>query len=167
MAPMDKFSQELISAYLDGELTADERARVENLLTNSAAHRKSLAEMTSLAEELHELPGYRLDEEFPERVLRKAGHAQVRLQETSSPATGRQNGGWRPMLASRRGLGVAALVSAAAALLALFLLVRPSESPLADRSSLTSPTGTDGIAVVDQSEGQGPGGSNVGGPGDQ
>ncbi len=45
MNQRDDTSFELISAYLDGELTPDECARVERLVASSDEYRQSLQEM--------------------------------------------------------------------------------------------------------------------------
>ena len=59
---------ERISAYLDGELSAGERAEVEELLKTSSSHQQVLAELTSLRESLQSLPHYTLGNDFAPRV---------------------------------------------------------------------------------------------------
>ena len=63
---------ERISAYLDGELPAGERAEVEELLKTSSSHQQVLAELTSLRESLQGLPHYTLGNEFAVRVTSAA-----------------------------------------------------------------------------------------------
>lgn len=63
---------ELLSAYLDGELTADEHAQVEQWLAGSPAARQLLEEMRALRATLQALPAYKLDEDLSQRVLRLA-----------------------------------------------------------------------------------------------
>jgi hypothetical protein len=67
-----KFSDELISAYLDGELTAEEKALVEEQLMDNVEHRKMFEELRALRASLQSLPLHKLDEKFHERVLRRA-----------------------------------------------------------------------------------------------
>jgi len=67
-----EFSDELISAYLDGELSAEEQKQVENALLDSAEHRRTFEELRALRRSLQSLPAERLDEGFAERVLRRA-----------------------------------------------------------------------------------------------
>ena len=62
----------LISAYLDDELTVDERAHVERLLANSPDARQLLEELRALRGGLQELPQHRLEIDFAQRVLQKA-----------------------------------------------------------------------------------------------
>ncbi len=62
--------EELISAYLDGELNADEQRRVERLLGESAESRELYEELRNLRSSFQALPRYRLPEDLGERVLR-------------------------------------------------------------------------------------------------
>ncbi len=63
---------ELLSAYLDGELTARERARVEQLLAGDPAARQQFDELRALSNTLHALPLNRVNEDLSARVLRQA-----------------------------------------------------------------------------------------------
>ncbi len=70
--------EELISAYLDGELTAEEKHRVERLLTESAEHRQLYEELRALRGTFAQLPRYRLPEDLSQRVLRRAEQELLR-----------------------------------------------------------------------------------------
>ncbi len=59
---------ERISAYLDGELSAGERAEMEELLKTSSSHQQVLAELISLRESFQSLPHYTLGNDFAARV---------------------------------------------------------------------------------------------------
>ncbi|MEE8450492.1 MAG: hypothetical protein V3R99_01220 [Thermoguttaceae bacterium] len=63
---------ELFSAYLDGELTAEEQAQVERILADSPAARQLLDELRALSSTLQSLPQHKLDEDLSEAVLRNA-----------------------------------------------------------------------------------------------
>lgn len=63
---------ELLSAYLDGELTADERARAERLLATDPAARRLLDELRAVGSRLQALPKETVGEDISERVLRLA-----------------------------------------------------------------------------------------------
>lgn len=63
---------ELLSAYLDGELTAGEVARVERLLAERPESRQLLEELRLVRESLQALPRRRLDDAFSQHVLRQA-----------------------------------------------------------------------------------------------
>lgn len=63
---------ELLSAYLDGELTAEEQAQVERLLAESPQARQLLDELRALGHTLQSLPQYALGEDISAQVLRAA-----------------------------------------------------------------------------------------------
>lgn len=63
---------ELLSAYLDGELTADEQAQVERLLEASPAARQLVDELRALSTSLGDLPSHQIGEDISARVLRRA-----------------------------------------------------------------------------------------------
>lgn len=63
---------ELFSAYLDGELTAEEQAQVDRLLAASPAARQLLEEIRALSGTLQSLPVHKLDEDLAPEVLRIA-----------------------------------------------------------------------------------------------
>ena len=83
-----EFSDELISAFLDGELTADEQALVEQQLLDSPEHRKMFAELRALRESLQKLPNYQLDGQFHQRVMKKAERAMLSDAEQAGSETG-------------------------------------------------------------------------------
>lgn len=64
--------EELLSAYLDGELTGEERSRVERWLADSPDARQLLDELRSLKTSLERMPRARLGHDFAEHVLRHA-----------------------------------------------------------------------------------------------
>lgn len=69
---MDEMSrEELLSAYLDGELTEAQQAEAEELLAQPEA-RQLLEELRAMRTALGELPSYRLEADFAQRVLRRA-----------------------------------------------------------------------------------------------
>ncbi|HTQ39583.1 MAG TPA: hypothetical protein VMJ32_11170 [Pirellulales bacterium] len=78
----------LISAYLDGELSAEERARAEQLLSANAEARQLLEELRALRAGLQELPQHRLEIDFAQRVLQKAegelAHQQGLIDNTTA-----------------------------------------------------------------------------------
>ncbi len=64
----DPSENELLSAYLDGELLADERAEVEEALDRDPAAREFVAELRALCATLRSLPAHKLDDDFAQRV---------------------------------------------------------------------------------------------------
>ncbi len=73
-------NEELLSAYLDDEVTPDERALVEQQLGQSAAWRQCLEEMRSLRASIRALPRFKLNRNLDARVL-----AEAERQVLSSP----------------------------------------------------------------------------------
>lgn len=63
---------ELISAYLDGELSGEERARVEQLLATNADARQLVDELRALSTTLQSLPAQKVGESLSDRVMRIA-----------------------------------------------------------------------------------------------
>jgi anti-sigma factor RsiW len=72
----DDFS-ELLSAYLDGELTAEEQALVERRLGDSAEFRQLHDELRALRAGLQALPRQQLDADFAESVVRRAERSRL------------------------------------------------------------------------------------------
>jgi hypothetical protein len=65
-------NEELISAYLDGELTAQEQAQVERALASDARLRQLHDDLRALRQRLQVMPQQKLGADFAERVLRAA-----------------------------------------------------------------------------------------------
>ncbi len=65
----ETFSEELISAYLDGELTAEEQASVEQTLAANAEFRQLADELRMLREGLQSLPRHQLPSDFSDQIL--------------------------------------------------------------------------------------------------
>src|SRR4029079_1068298 len=65
---------ELLSAYLDGELSADERAAVEARLATDPAAQQLLHELRSVSQSVQALPTESLGRDLSEEVIR---HAQA------------------------------------------------------------------------------------------
>lgn len=111
---------ELLSAYLDGELTADEQVRVEQLLAGSPEARQRLDESRALSGALQALPAYRVDEDLSPRVLRVAERRMLSepsvpppaVPAEASPAVGRPSIG-RQLSRPRTWLWPAVAVAAA------------------------------------------------------
>ena len=74
----------LLSAYLDGELNAEERAHVEQLLAASAEARQLVDELCALRASLQELPQHTLELEFAQRVLVRA-EREMAASQTDAP----------------------------------------------------------------------------------
>ncbi len=66
------FSDERISAYLDGELSPDERAEIDALVASSPEHRQLVDELRALRVSLQDLPRVPLADDFTRRVMQRA-----------------------------------------------------------------------------------------------
>lgn len=126
---------ELFSAYLDGEVTSAEQARVEQLLAVDPAARQLMDGLRALRGRLQSLPTEKLDEDLSQHVLRAAerrillgdgGRAAAEPADKAQPAAKTQPAelplwrqiGWRGMF-SRRALTWSGIAVAVAAWLAL------------------------------------------------
>ncbi len=78
---------ELISAYLDGELNASERARVEEALRKDADLRRMCDELRALGSTLQSMPVADPSEDLAERVLRQAERRMLLGEVTPAEKT--------------------------------------------------------------------------------
>jgi anti-sigma factor RsiW len=125
MNTRDQYTDELISAYFDGELSGDERARVEQLLTQGGRESQWLEEIESLRQDLQLLPSRRLGSDFTQRTINAARQSAVDAGRPTQPlapsAAGRDaNYGWIAWVSG-------AAVLAATLLLAVFLMNSSTE----------------------------------------
>lgn len=74
---MNPTDEELLSAYLDGEVTADEQARVERRLAEDAGYRQLHDELRALRQHLESLPIARMPADFSQTVLEAAERQMV------------------------------------------------------------------------------------------
>src|SRR6476659_5153452 len=63
---------EVLSAYLDGELSADDRAAVEARLATDPAAQQLLHELRSVSQSVQALPTESLGRDLSEEVIRRA-----------------------------------------------------------------------------------------------
>ena len=105
----------LLSAFHDGEMTPAERAAVEQRLAASADARCELSEFKQISALLKELPRDRLPSEFPQQVLQAIEREMLIPSQPVDPTDAARTS------SSRRWIGAAAVLTSAAGLL---LLVR-------------------------------------------
>jgi hypothetical protein len=143
MNTRDHYTDELVSAYVDGELTEDERARVERLLSQGGPEQQWLEEIESLRAELQSLPAGRLGAEFTQRTIKAAQDSAINARpsgQSSAPtAAADSRTGWVGWVA-----GVAGL---AATLLLAFSLIdwfqNPDAGPAVAKQPLIGPVEVD------------------------
>ncbi len=68
----DVWDNELLSAYVDGELTPQQQAQVERLLADDFAARQLVDELRAISGAVQSLPRYQLGEDLRDWVLREA-----------------------------------------------------------------------------------------------
>ncbi|HJN10160.1 MAG TPA: zf-HC2 domain-containing protein [Pirellulaceae bacterium] len=68
----DRVNDELLSAYLDNEVTDEERAKVERALADSPETRTSFESLKQVQARLRAIPRFTLADDFHERVVREA-----------------------------------------------------------------------------------------------
>lgn len=149
---------ELISAYLDGELPDADRQRVEHQLETSAEHCQLLDELRGLHDTLRSLPKHQLDDGFADRVVRRAeretllGSSTDAAEVTTAP---------RPVSVAKRSrwrVYVWAAVTVAAIVALVFSLPRGGNDSDLDlvgpgANTDTQGIGPDGVPRVPPKEG--------------
>jgi negative regulator of sigma E activity len=116
--PNDDFDDELLSAYVDGELTAAERALVDERLRSDPAAAALVEELRGLSSAIKSLPPQTLGRDLRAGVLAEIDEARADLAKRgpatlTAPPVDRRAG-------MRRGLIWSAMAIAAAVLVALF-----------------------------------------------
>ena len=88
----DESREELISAYIDGELSADERARVERWLAEDPRLRQLHDELRGLGGALRSLPLHKLERDLGPMIVRRAERA-VLSGDQDVPESGQATSG--------------------------------------------------------------------------
>jgi hypothetical protein len=123
------FDDELLSAYLDDELAAEQRARVDERLAADPAARKLLDELRAVSQATRQLPPEKLQGDMRETILRRAERAML-LSTAGEPAAAGGDSGHRRDDALRFSIGRSPrgwLWAALAVAAALMLMVYQSE----------------------------------------
>src|SRR5262245_51346713 len=115
----EPFSEEILSAYLDGELSPDERARVERRLERDPRAREQVEDFRRLSQLFAGLPRTELPASFASEVLQLAERRMLIPDGAAGPARQR---------ASRWLLGAVASMAAAAALLLIVQAIAPDRN---------------------------------------
>src|SRR5262249_54050343 len=87
------YSEEILSAYVDGELTDQERSEVEHWLESSPGARERLEDFRGLARLFPSLPRTEVPQEFPTKVLQLAEQRML-LPEATANSPGRRLRRW-------------------------------------------------------------------------
>jgi len=128
----DRLNHELLSAYLDNEVTSEERIEVEKALAESAEVRTSLESLRQVQARLQAIPRRTLPADFHERVLREVD------RRTPDPTVSVPSSG------TRRWMGVAAIATTVAALVLVAVMV-VSNRPDSNIVENSNPDGTGNV----------------------
>ncbi|MEO2023126.1 MAG: zf-HC2 domain-containing protein, partial [Pirellulaceae bacterium] len=130
----DKIPEELISAYIDGELTSDEQARVEQALLEDPQSQQLLEDLQALHERLQAIPRSEPSQDYTQQILRRAERAILtEPSETPGTSDGAKTPTLQPAIPVARSKQPANLkhliwaTTALAATLMLALLFRPGD----------------------------------------
>ncbi|MFP6619166.1 MAG: hypothetical protein VB877_07470 [Pirellulaceae bacterium] len=136
-------NESLLSAYLDGEVTSEEHALVEQWLIDSAVHRETLDDLKLLRTDMQQLPNHQLGEGFARSVLETAASQQpipeperVDRGNVQEPVSAGKTASW--VRERWQGL-VLALTTAAALVLVVRLLV---PLPMGNVATQNDPVGS-------------------------
>ncbi|MEM9643419.1 MAG: hypothetical protein AAF989_00385 [Planctomycetota bacterium] len=132
MSNLDPSLESLLTSYLDGAVSEEERARVENLLTSDPSAAADLRGLTELGEELRALDAsqsYSLPVGFADRVIESAvERARVEGCEESHPLSRlASQPTTRVKLASTRTVALGGIAATVAASIALAVVFYPAD----------------------------------------
>jgi anti-sigma factor RsiW len=140
------FSDDLISAYLDDELSAEERSQVEQALKEDAEFRDVCDELRELRDRFGALPRYKLGKTLVDRVMRRAERAMLTSSAGGAPASGPPDkevelasslrAGDRTRIVRR---GVWAVAAIAAAVLVAVVATQTPETEVAQQPAPSAP----------------------------
>lgn len=139
---MSSPTDNLLSAYHDGELTGAERSVVEQQISERDEAKKELSEIKQISAMLKDLPRLSLPVEFPQQVLKGIEREMLIPSETSLEARVRSNTSHQPIALSSRSsasdssprrwlIGAAAVLTSAAGLMLMVTTFgdRPKSNP--------------------------------------
>ncbi len=87
MSDLENIDDELLSAYLDDELSPAEHARVEARLATDPAARQLLEQLRVMSQAVHSLPQESLGREFRDAIVRRAEQASAARTSTKQAST--------------------------------------------------------------------------------
>jgi len=138
-------SQELLSAYFDGEATIDERAVVEQWLHENPDARQELDDIAHISELIRSLPREQAPAEMADAVMRQAERATLlKDHRVKTPAVSVRNS-WFTQ--------AAVVLASTAALVLLIAVINPLNNPLAFKIAnepATPLTARDGLTARDE-----------------
>jgi len=110
----DRVNDELLSAYLDNEVTDEERAKVDRALVDSPETRISLESLKQVQSRLHAVPRLTLADDFHERVVRELERRSVAQAVATGTVRSAETAKW---------MRVATIAATVAAVLVVALVI--------------------------------------------
>ena len=125
------FSENLISAYLDGELSPEESVHVQRMIEQNPAYAQLLEEFQHQSAAIKQLPRFELDPEFASRVMAHEAFAEAGRDKPSTVALSSaqpvESGAGR-----ERWVGAVASIGALAAMILVIMVLPLFNSPSID-----------------------------------
>ena len=135
------FDDELLSAYVDGELTGEELAQVERRLADDPQSRQLVEELRALSTEVQSLPRQTVGEDLRATVMQRAERAMLlgtEEQQATLPSETSFSGRWK----------WAVMALAATLLMSLYLPnAQQEEKPLASAKPVPKEDSTEGAEL--------------------
>ena len=123
-----EFDNPVYSAFLDGEATPEERARVENDVQESEEIENLIADLGAVSNELQSLPRHELSNDFPFRVLARVEREMLLPAESA-----------QPYAAENWGRKLIPFLAASACLLLVAVVVWTGDRPLSNETRNSGP----------------------------
>ena len=109
MSNPESISEELLSAWLDNELSPEERAQVDAELERNEEMRTVLADMEQIRNEIRGLPRHTLSQDFATRIAAACTEPAISVEPPVAAVTATsQSQNWRRIVASLAGVAAAA-----------------------------------------------------------
>ena len=128
------FTENLISAYLDGVLSPEESVHVERMIEQNPVYAQLLEEFQHQSAALKQLPRFELDPEFASRVMAHEAFAETGRDKPSTAALPSSRP-VQPSVERERWIGAVASIGALAAMILVIMVLplfnSPSTGPLA------------------------------------
>jgi anti-sigma factor RsiW len=125
-AEQHEIDDELLSAYLDDELSTEDRALVEDRLAADPAARQTLEHLRSVSQSVRDLPTESIGHDLSDAILKRAAEARAARPQSPAPSPqlpsvtiGRTTRGW-------------VWASAAIAAAVLIMVLQPNDERRAD-----------------------------------
>lgn len=122
------FTENLISAYLDGELSPEESVHVERMIEQNPVYAQLLEEFQHQSAAIKQLPKFELDPEFASRVMAHEAFVETGRDKPSTVALSSAQP-VQPSVERERWIGAVASIGALAAMILVIMVLPLFNSP--------------------------------------